>query len=204
MIKLCRLGEVLSFDALIKKIEGLEKRLSSFPPDEKASVGQLSDPGLDWGLEEKGEGHAEMSADRPQGLDWDNFLDYVSSKNGPMANVLKEWRLLNLTEDTLEIAKGDNSFSSSYLDDPERQNKLASHCQEFFKRDLKIRIADHNNIERVAPSGEEKFKSDGKKYPDVPQPVQDIIQIFQGEIKEEISIKKKGRRNPGKAGDSRR
>ena len=115
MIKLCRLGEVLSFDALIKKIEGLEKRLSSFPPDEKASVGQLSDPGLDWGLEEKGEGHAEMPADRPQGLDWHNFLDYVSSKNGPMANVLKEWRLLNLTEDTLEIAKGDNSFSSSYL-----------------------------------------------------------------------------------------
>ena len=204
IIKLCRLGEVLSFDALIKKIEGLEKRLSSFSPDENASVGQLSDPGLGWELEEKREGHAEMLADRPEGLDWDNFLNYLASKNGPMANILKEWRILNLSEDTLEIAKGDNSFSSSYLDDPERQNKLANHCREFFKRDLRLRIAENNKSERAASPGEKQFKPDEKKYPDLPRPVQDIIQVFQGEIREEIPIKTKDKRNPGKAGDSRR
>jgi hypothetical protein len=111
-----------------------------------------------------------------------------------------------LTADTLEIAKGDNSFSSGYLDEPERLNKLASYFREFFERDVKIRIVDERQInnERLQPSQERRSNLKEKKYSDLPPPVQDVLQIFQGEIKEEVAIKEKGTKNPKGAKDTRR
>ena len=181
MVKLCRLGEVLSFDELIGKIETLEKRLSSCSPSgDNMSVGHLSDPGSSWETEEKGKDGPEMHGDKPKREDWDDLLTYLSSRNRAMSNVLKEWRLVNLTSDTLEIARGNSSFSSSYLDEPERLNKLADYCQKFFKRDIKIKIVDNgqNNNKKMDLSKEEK--------PDLPRPVQDVLQIFQGKIKGEV------------------
>ena len=123
-----------------------------------------------------------------------------------MANVLKEWRLVSLTADTLEIAKGDNSFSSGYLDEPERLNKLASYFRDFFERDVKIKVVDDRQInnEGLRPSEEGKSNSKEKKYSDLPRPVQDILQIFQGEIKEEVAIKEGGTKNSKGAKDTRR
>jgi DNA polymerase-3 subunit gamma/tau len=197
MIKLCRLGEVLSFDELIKKIDALEKRLTTFSSDKSGSAGHLSDPGLDWEVEKNGKTGSEMAAQVAEREGWNDLLDYLSSKNGAMANVLREWRLLGLTGDTLEVARGNNPFSSSYLDEPERLNKLVSYCREFFKRDLKIKIVDdrkdNDEITEVAKEESSNYKK--KKYSDLPQPVQDILQIFQGEIKEEVSVKKKGTKN---------
>ena len=182
MIKLCRLGEVLSFDELIRKIETLEKRLSSCSPSgDNMSVGHLSDPGSNWETEEKGKDGPDMQGDKPKREDWDDLLTYLSSRNRAMSNVLKEWCLVNLTSDTLEIARGNSSFSSSYLDEPERLNNLADYCQKFFKRDIKIKILDNkqNNNKKMDLSKEEK--------PDLPRPVQDVLQIFQGKIKGEVS-----------------
>jgi DNA polymerase-3 subunit gamma/tau len=206
MIKLCRLGEVLSFDEVIKKIEALEKRLSTFSSHDKGPAGQPSNPEGDGNREEKEKEGSGLSGDKAKGQDWGNLLDYLSSKNGAMANVLKEWRLVSLTADTVEIAKGDNSFSSGYLDEPERLNKLASYFREFFERDVKIKIVDERQINnaRLRPSQERRSNSKEKKYSDLPRPVQDILQIFQGEVKEEVAIKEKGTKNPKGTKDTRR
>jgi DNA polymerase-3 subunit gamma/tau len=194
LIRLCRMGEVLSFDELIKKIESLEKRLSVSPHDRIDPVAHLSDPGSEWEIQEKGKGVS--------GHGWDDLLDYLSSKNGPMANVLKEWQLLKLTDDTLEIGRGHNSFSSGYLDEPERLDKLAGYCREFFKRDLKIKIVDNsqeNNKKRDLPA-QKPLDLRGEKSSDgLPRPVQDILQIFQGEIREEGSAKDLKKKDPGEA-----
>jgi len=189
MIKLCRLGEVLTFDELILKIEALEKRLSasSLPADE-IPAGHLSEPGIDWKSEKKGKRETEAPSDIPKGQEWDNFLNYLSSKNRPMANVLKEWLLLNLAGDTLELVKGSNSFSSSYLDEQERLDKLISYCRDFFERDIKIRIVANreNNQKETALPEKEKSNSSAKEYADLPPPVQDILETFQGKIKGEV------------------
>ena len=128
----------------------------------------------------KGKDGPEMHGDKPKREGWDDLLTYLSSRNRAMSNVLKEWRLVNLTSDTLEIARGNSSFSSSYLDEPERLNKLADYCQKFFKRDIKIKIVDNrqDNNKKMDLSKEEK--------PDLPRPVQDVLQIFQGKIKGEV------------------
>ena len=197
MIKLCRLGDVLSFDELLKKIHTLEKKLAA-SPSKSGSAGHLSDPGLDWQVEERAVPGSEMSTEDPEEENWDDLLDHLASKNGAMANVLKEWRFLRLKGKTLEIARGDNTFSSSYLDEPERLDKFIDYCREFFKRDLIIKIVEDKKKDEIinAPEKEEPHYKQ-KEHSDLPQPVQDILQIFQGEIKEEVSIKQDDTKESG-------
>ncbi|MGD2124904.1 MAG: DNA polymerase III subunit gamma/tau [Desulfobacteraceae bacterium] len=197
MIKLCQLGEALAFDELLKKIEALERRLSSFSPsDEKIPLGQLSDPGIDWQIEERKTTGSETAVGVLEKKDWDRFLNHLSSQNRAMANVLKDWPFLDATADTLHIGKGGNAFSSTYLDEPVRYERLAGYCREFFKRDVKIKIVDtgpeQENGEETDPRGEEKSSPEEKTYATLPQPVQDVLDIFEGEIK--------GKVEPGHAG----
>ena len=197
MIKLCRLGDILSFDELLKKIQSLEKKLPA-SPDKSGSTPRLSDPGLQWEVEESAEAGSEMSKEDPEGQNWDDLLDHLASKNGAMANVLKEWRFVRLKGKTLEIARGDNTFSSTYLDEPERLDKFIDYCREFFNRDLVIKIVDDKKKDEIsnAPEKEEAHHKQ-KEHSELPQPVQDILQIFQGEIKEEVSIKQEDRKESG-------
>jgi DNA polymerase-3 subunit gamma/tau len=199
MIKLCRLEAVLSFDELIKKIHALEKKLAGLP-DNSGPAGQLSDPGLDWGVEEKAIPGSDMSREDPEEPNWDDLLAHLASKNGAMANVLKEWRFLRLKGKTLEIARGNNPFSSSYLDEPERLDKFIEYCRDFFERDLIIKIVDDKKKDEIikAPEREEAHYKQ-KEHSDLPQPVQDILQIFQGEIKEEVSIEQEDAKESGEA-----
>ncbi|MGD9031974.1 MAG: DNA polymerase III subunit gamma/tau [Desulfobacteraceae bacterium] len=197
MIKLCRLGDVLSFDELLKKIHILEKKLAAFP-NKSGSAANLSDPGLDWEVEERAGPGSEMSTEEPEEQNWGDLLDHLASKNGAMANVLKEWRFLRLKGQTLEIARGDNPFSSSYLDEPERLDKFIDYCREYFSRDLIIKIVDDKKKdERIDAPDREETHYKQKEHSDLPQPVQDILQIFQGEIKEEISIKQEDTKESG-------
>jgi hypothetical protein len=66
---------------------------------------------------------------------------------------------------------------------------LTDYCREFFKRDVKITIVgnrqkDNKEIDSVGPS------------PDQPQSVQEILQVFNGEIKEEVEVENAGTKNP--------
>ncbi len=197
MVKLCRLGDVLSFDELLKKIDTLEKKVTAFP-GRSGAAGHLLDPGSDWEVEGRAAKGTEMSPREPKGQNWDDLLDHLALKNGAMANVLKEWRFLRLKGQTLEIARGENPFSSSYLDEPERLSKFVEYCREFFNRDLKVEIVDDKEEDdRIDVPEREEAILKGKKHSDLPQPVQDILQIFQGEIKGEVSVKKEDTKESG-------
>ena len=185
MIKLCRLGEILSFDVLMGKMDALEKRLNTFPTAEMDRTGQISEPGRHWGIEEKRDRERE-TADKPLDKeDWNGLLKHLGSKNKAMANVLKDWRLVSVNGNTLEIAGGGNTFSSSYFDDPERLDKFTHLCRDFFEKELVIKIVNDPVETRVSekPMEEKRDEPEKKKHSDLPQPVQDVLQIFQGEIK---------------------
>ncbi len=186
MVKLCRLGEVLSFNELLGKIDALEKRLNPSSSGQRMQTGKISDPGRDWGAKEDETAGPETTDDTPEKEDWKGFLSHLAAKNGAMANVLTEWRFLGIAGDTLEIAAGGNPFAASYLDEPEKMEKLARYCRHFFKRDLKIKVVNVPVVTKTAEEHleEEKVKPEKKKHSDLPQPVQDVLQIFQGEIKE--------------------
>lgn len=174
MIKLCQLGDVISIGDIINKIETLEKGMSGSP------VSYISEPDTTWEKDEETaiENHEAVV----EGPDWDNLLKYLSSKNRGMYNVLKEWKLKGFSGDTVEIARGETPFSSVYLDDTENLNRLLDYCREFFKREIKIRITGN------------KVKADihkEKNPSDLPGPVRDVIQVFEGQIKRENPVSKK-------------
>jgi len=177
MIRLCRLGEMLSFNDLISKIEALEKRLLvSSSPAGQSPAGQLSDPGLTWMIEENKMKGQETPSDKSR--TWDDFLSYLSSKNRAMANVLKDWAVETVSDETIEIAKGKNSFSSAYLDDPQSMERLTSYCRDFFNRKMKIKIV-------AGKQGNVKIEESPHSMK-LPPAVQEVLQIFEGKVKEEI------------------
>ena len=181
MIKLCQLGDVISFGDIIKKIEKLEKGMTGSP----ISYGDvyesnISEPETAWEKDDKTdiEGHEAVI----EGSGWDNFLKYLSSKNRGMYNVLREWKLKGFSGDSIEIARGESPFSSVYLDDTENLNKFLGYCREFFKREIRIRMIGN------------KVKADIHKDnipSDLPGPVRDVIQVFEGQIKGENPVSKK-------------
>jgi DNA polymerase-3 subunit gamma/tau len=182
MIKLCRVGEFSSFDELIRKIRALEGRLSATSSrDTGPPADHLSDPGIAW--------EAGPPNEEPKGEDWDGLLNYVSSRNRAMANVLKELHLLKAAHDALEIDRGNNSFSSSYFDDPERLDRLTGYCRDFFKRDMKIRLVVGPKETRKGqdpPTAKSKEGSSERRHADLPPPVQDVLEVFQGQIRGEV------------------
>jgi DNA polymerase-3 subunit gamma/tau len=207
MINLCRLGDDLSFDQLIKKLEALEKRLStSAPSTHRATLGNLSEPGLNWDTGNSGSNESNAPIHEKKSGDWDNLLNYLSSKNRAMANVLKEWHFLNLLNDTLELACGGNPFSTGYFDESDRIEKLAGYCKDFFKRDIKIKIVKQkkNEIQKTSLPKKEETSPGVIKDSQLPSHVQEVLKIFQGEVKGEVSLDSSESKNKEKQVNSRR
>ncbi|MBW2205610.1 MAG: DNA polymerase III subunit gamma/tau [Deltaproteobacteria bacterium] len=184
MVKLCRIGEILSFDQLIQKIESLEKRLTmpSGNPEGNPHP-SLSEPSAPWGEEPPPQKRNPGSGKKT----WEAFLPRLATKNKGMANVLRQCHMENKGDNTLEITKAGNSFASAYLDEPENIEKLKGFCIDFFGPEIKIKILEGVSQEQEPvkhsdnrPS--ENFQKNSKEFP---RPVQDILEMFQGKIKEE-------------------
>ena len=193
MIKLCHLGDYLSFGDLLEKIGALEnKLLTAAVSNEQIKVDHIADPAVPWISDSQKEVkviHEESSViahdNDCKNNDWDGFLDYLKSKSRPMFNVLKDWEFLNLAEETLEIAKGNQSFSASFFDDKDRYEQLSSFCRDFFHRDIRIKILSSNNrVPKTKPTPKvTPAEADVAGNTDLPSPVRDILNVFQGEIK---------------------
>ena len=203
MIKLCNIGYYLSFDDLMKRIDGLEKSLLATATScNQPTADHISDPAAEWASDnpkkveiETEEVKAELEEVNPThekeeliNLGWDDFLNFLETKSRPMFNVLKDWEFRDLTTKTLEIAKSNQSFSSSFFDDKDRYAQLSSFCRDFFKRELRINIVTGNRqVSKKNPiSNEKQHQASGtEKQSDLPQPVRDILHMFQGEIRKE-------------------
>jgi DNA polymerase-3 subunit gamma/tau len=185
MLQACQLRDFLSFGELLERVEGLEKRLTGAPPTGRSSeVPGLSEPPGDW----RTNGATELSHSAKAlswNGDWQGFLTFLAGRNRPMSKVLEEWKFLNLSGDALQLRKAAKSFSSAYFDDAEKLDQLRAYCREFFGRDLRIDLLEASNS-----SGPKKRTAPAKSKKAFPSPVQDIIEVFQGEITSEGSPKK--------------
>ena len=192
MIKLCQLDDFLSFDELIKKVESLEKRITSLSglQEGQTPADHLSDPAATWISQDPQKKLKEKKAEAGDSRTWDDFLKYLSSKNRAMFSTLKDWELIELTENTVEITKDMRSFSSTYFDDKDRYKLLSGYCREFFQREIQIIFVDNNQNLPKENKSSEKNHPGALKQADLPQPVQDIINMFEGEIREEYSAEK--------------
>jgi DNA polymerase III subunit gamma/tau len=193
MLQSCQLQDFLSFEELLEKVEGLEKLLPGTSPAAPSPVlPHLSDPAGDWHRKE-----VEVPTGRSEdasGKDaWKKFLAFLSPRNRPMSKVLEEWDLLNLAGGSLELRKGPRSFSAAYFDDPEKLDQLRAFCREFFGREVHIRLLEPSNSparkKQIVPPGR-AGNADGGPKKNIPSPVRDVIDVFQGKIASEGPSKK--------------
>ena len=192
MIKLCSLGDFLSFDDLLKKLTSLEKRLACSPVDDKQTNSErLSEPDAVWSQENrKSEAKGKPGHDQ-EDKTWDDFLSFLSTKSKAAYSILKEWQVLKLTGETLEIESGNQSFSSKYFDDKERYDQLVNYCREFFRKDLKVKIiVNHHAPARAQKEPKEKvFRREAPEDSKLPQTAQEILNLFEGQIMKENPIR---------------
>jgi len=193
MIKICQLGELLSFEEIIKKIEDMEKRLAAAPMSyAPVSPGAVAEEAATWDKKEEEEKDPEEKEDISPSEQWKRFMNFLASKNAPMSNNLGEWKFKGFSGDAIEIIRGNSAFSSIYLDDEERMDKLAAYCGEFFGRKVKIKVLENVAAGRTEPTGRgKKDEARPRQYENMPRPVQDVLKIFNGEIRGEITSNKK-------------
>ncbi len=177
LIKLCHMGEVLGFEELMEKLDALEARLaasdSTYEAPAEPPAALVKEPAV-----------AEELDPAP---DWEGFMAFLGERNRAMANVLRQWRFVGLDGRILELERGQNPFSASYLDEQERMSRFTELAREFFGTEMQIRISRPSKPSVKRPV-EEKAKREKElnSYPkDLPRPVQDVLQIFQGEMQEE-------------------
>jgi DNA polymerase-3 subunit gamma/tau len=206
LFKLCHMGEVLGFNDLITKIEALEGRLESLSGSgERMAAGQLSDPGSVWETQKGPDFPEETGPLAISSEDWARFLNRLSSDNRSMASVLKEWVFLRSSGDTIEIRRGESPFSSTYLDDPERLEKFRQSCSLFFRRHLNIKIVNGTPHHQEKGGGsEKKIEPQGTEQAVASKPIQEVLDVFQGEIKGEVPVRTKVTRRQESSGMARR
>jgi DNA polymerase III subunit gamma/tau len=195
MVKLCGLGDVLSFEELLKRVAALEERLTGpAGPGPRAGdaegAGPLRDPGAGWAPRgpKTPAPRTPRSHEDGQEKGWEDFLGFLSTRNKAAHSILKEWRLIALNADGLEVESRTQSFSSRYFDDPERFQQLTACCREFFNRDMKVTIRG-----RTSPSKAPLQKGAGKKAveapgPDdtaIPETARDVLSLFDGQVIED-------------------
>ena len=193
MIKICQLGELLSFKEILNKVDGLEKRLASSTASyAPITPGVIAEDGPAWEKKDEETREQEKMDDLSPEEQWKRFMGYLTSKNRPMSNVLGEWKLKGLSGNNIELVRGESAFSAVYLDDEERMEKLTAYCREFFGGQIKIKITGEIPAGKTdQQSRAKKDETRQKRYDDMPRPVQDVLKIFNGEIKDGISPSRK-------------
>lgn len=182
MIKLSRLGELLSVGDLLEKLENIEKRIGSgtgrssgAAADKKKLRTVISEP--------KNIRESESAEDKPEPIvpektkAWEGLLSYLDGKNKGMYTVLRECRLIEETDKSIEIERSSSQFSIRYLKDPENMAKLNSFCREYYKKEMRITV-------KVPTEVTPKKEPVQAKKQEIPQAVREVLSVFKGELKE--------------------
>ncbi len=172
LIRLCNLGQYLSFEEVIRKIENLEKRLTRQAVQE--TPGQAPNR----------KAPSQQPKQRPATQEtWEKFLSFVHSKDKIMANILHQWQFLGMEGNTLTLAKGIEPFSSTYFDEPGKKKALLGYCKGFYGRDI--------HIEMVEPEREAGTRQEEQSPPEsekggvnieLSPAVKRLVDTFEGKI----------------------
>jgi DNA polymerase III subunit gamma/tau len=182
MIKLSRLGELLSVGDLLNRLEAMEKGVVKEPPtfsqDKKKAEALISEPEPRW---EKSAPSPVKSVSNtaPAVKGWEGFLGHVSSRIKGMYAVIKDCRLIEIKDKTIEIELSNSPFTAKYFNDSENIEKLNSLLKEYFEKDIKISINQPAGGAPATPVLKPEVKE-----ADIPKSVKEVLSVFKGELKD--------------------
>ena len=164
LLKLSGLKEYLSFDELIRKIGDIEKRLNKSLLKEDSINLKATLNNKEYQIKK-----TPLDDDRK----WGEFLRYLTTKNRAMANILKELKYYKFSGNRIELPYGEGSFTGSYFNDPEHYEQLVAYARDFFQSNFEVVFKRQND-----PKDLKKVPEENK----LPDPVMDIMDIFEGKI----------------------
>jgi DNA polymerase III subunit gamma/tau len=186
MVKVCQLGDFASFKDIVNMLHDLEKRLSTGAPVsyQTSSPVVIAEEPAAWDRKEEPQEDPEEIETLSPDIQWKKFMGFLTSKNAAMSSGLKDWKCKGFTSGVIELLRGESAFSSVYLDDEERIEKLTNYCSDFFKKDMKIKVMGNAAPSRGEQAGRtKKEEPKARQYVEMPKQVQDVLDIFKGEIK---------------------
>jgi DNA polymerase-3 subunit gamma/tau len=186
LIKLCHMGDFLSFSALLQKIDALEKKLTGYAASAtKPNSGQVPEKITGSEANRPETGSDPASPTELGQRKWEDFLRFLSSKNKSMYNIIKDWHPAGMHGEIFELERGGSSFSAAYFDDPEHFKELLEHCRNFFQADLRLRIVGDKSPLTRTQNQSRPGRQKPKTVPqDIPAGVREILNVFEGEIHE--------------------
>ncbi len=195
MIKLCTLGDYLSFGDIMKKMALLEERVASSPPAEPRETvweGSTSRPSKEGLVNAEGVDIDKIPAPSlppaNEEKSWSDFLRFVSGKSKMLYTILKDWHFKTLTEDLLELECGGNGFSSRYFDDQEKLDQLTGYCRAFYQRDIRVKLnvkPQESNPKKERHKTRQEAVTEAESHelpPEVRDVAQNVMDIFEGKL----------------------
>ncbi len=177
LIRLCGLGQYLSFEQVLQKIEELEKTLAGRIGHQCAEVAEPPEP--------------VWSPPSATSKGWDEFLQFVKGKDRPMANILAQWKYIGIQRNTLKIARGGETFSSRYFDDPSKKEALENLCKAFWGEHIVVDLVEATAQQNASGPLKEDPRDPIKfsRSQEIPNPVKKVLDTFEGDIISEDSSK---------------
>jgi DNA polymerase-3 subunit gamma/tau len=184
ILRMIQLRPSLPLDEIINKLRILEERLlgenaldepgvsvSAAPGDEKPLPVETSPP------LPSSEGKEEI---------WQRFLDEVQKKKASLAPMLEQSKLLNLTEEEIEIGLNPDSFFWEKFNEQGYLRILRDAARDVLKRDVKVKVspatlAKDESPPRKSLNQKDRLKNAQEEALNNPA-VKDVLDIFGGKI----------------------
>jgi len=192
LIKLSQSQRISSFDEIIDKLDHFSKTL-----EEKGTPLKEQTPDPPPGVETPLASVEEVSPPEEESSDvgvehygslqqtWQGLLAAFGRHSKPLVPCLEKAELTKIGEDFLEIAVQSNSFFTSRLKEERTLNTMKEICQDFFKRDMRIKLlelekAEQDGVAAGTDKGQEghQLKRDALNHPIVT----DALEIFNGKV----------------------
>jgi DNA polymerase-3 subunit gamma/tau len=210
LTRVARRRPVLSVEEVLEKLRVMEERLlaggaAPVPvPSRPAAPPTLKRAAVPEAAEEE-EGGEVAEAAGPAGEEdeeaagalsgesqesWRDFVSFAKKKKPPFASLLEHGRPLILQEDRLEVGYPEKSFYLERMQEADNLNFLRNLSQEFFKRNLRVKVTGVNPgaLPRgPAPEspGEKRNSKREREEEALNHPlVRDAIDVFGGRVVE--------------------
>ena len=111
---------------------------------------------------------------------WDRIHSLIAKKSPPVAAALKNSCLRDLNTDPLEIEVSNSSFNLKRIQQEKNLSVIASACETYFSKPVKVAILGNDNQARIRrqKSEEKKIKEDALNHP----LISEAIEIFKGRV----------------------
>jgi DNA polymerase-3 subunit gamma/tau len=182
-MKIAQLEPVVSFDEIIKKLDYLVQEVDTGHAVARGKeVREVLQPETPVTPQPTAPRQEVASSQNPEQT-WQQLLGVFGKECPALAPNLERATLSRIGDDFLEIAVTGNSFSKARLRDKKSVAALQKVCEQFFKRNMKIKIVDSGKGAPQKGQHKESDKERRLKKEALSHPlVTDAVEIFQGRV----------------------